>query len=292
MRDATRRMARLKRARLSIGLALSAAGLALLMPACEAVPLTAAPGTSMTLIANPEFVIANGGISVLTAILVEPAGTFVPDGTEVLFFTNLGRIQEQGKTNDGVARVNLISDSRSGTATVSAFSGGGGGTTPPPTTPTTTTLTTAPVNSTGPHEVSTMGTSGGTRLGAVAASESVEVIIGSARPARVVVTANPIRLTSSRSSEIVANVFDADGNPIANVPVIFSVTPTPPPQGQPGRTGTETMDSGGTPVFTDTNGRASDVMRTRYPREAVPVTATVTATVPNGISGSVIVVIN
>ena len=46
------------------------AGMTLLLPACESVPLTAPPGTSITLIANPEFVIANGGISVLTAILV------------------------------------------------------------------------------------------------------------------------------------------------------------------------------------------------------------------------------
>jgi hypothetical protein len=42
------------------------------------------------LTANPTFVIANGGVSAVTAILVEPAGTFVPDGTEVFFFTNLG----------------------------------------------------------------------------------------------------------------------------------------------------------------------------------------------------------
>ena len=47
----------------------------------------------------------------------------VPDGTVIQFFTTLGKIQEQGKTNDGVARVNLISDARSGTAVVTAVSG-------------------------------------------------------------------------------------------------------------------------------------------------------------------------
>ena len=47
---------------------------------------------------EPEFVIANGGVSVVTAILVEPAGTFVPDGTEVFFFTDLGRVDASGKT--------------------------------------------------------------------------------------------------------------------------------------------------------------------------------------------------
>ena len=81
--------------------------------ACESVPLTAAPGTSMTLIANPPFVIANGGVSVVTAILVEPVGTFVPDGTEVFFFTDLGRVDSSGKTVNGVARVNFVADARS-----------------------------------------------------------------------------------------------------------------------------------------------------------------------------------
>ena len=40
------------------------------------------------------------------------------------FFTNLGDIDEQGKTNDGVARVNLRANGRSGVATVTAVSGG------------------------------------------------------------------------------------------------------------------------------------------------------------------------
>jgi hypothetical protein len=252
---------------------------------CHQVILTAPPGSTMELFANPEFIAAHGDVSVITAFVMEANGTPVADGTVVQFFTNLGKIQEQAKTNDGVARVNLISDSRSGDATVSAFSGGGSGGGGTPTT-TSTTLTTAPVNTpSGRHEVSTMGNSGGTRLGAVSATNTVVVHIGSARPALVVVTANPSRITSSRSTQIVANVFDADGNPIANVPVIFSVSAA-------GRSSTETMDSGGAPIFTDTNGQASDVMRTRYPRDAAPVTATVTATVPNGIDGEVTVVIN
>ena len=99
---------------LAVGLALLAAGAAVGIIACESVPLTAAPGTSMTLIANPTFVIANGGVSVVTAILVEPAGTFVPDGTEVFFFTDLGRVDSSGKTVNGVARVNFVADARSG----------------------------------------------------------------------------------------------------------------------------------------------------------------------------------
>ena len=107
-----------KRKRLTLGVALAGACAIALMPACESVPLTAAPGTMMSLIANPEFVIANGGVSVVTAILVEPAGTFAPDGTEVFFFTSLGRVDASGKTTNGVARVNFVSDTRSGLALV------------------------------------------------------------------------------------------------------------------------------------------------------------------------------
>jgi len=55
--------------------------------------------------------------------LGEPAGTLVPDGTEVLFFTNLGRIDPVGKTVRGVAAVNFVSDARSGVASVTAMSG-------------------------------------------------------------------------------------------------------------------------------------------------------------------------
>ena len=91
---------------------------------CEEAPLTAPAGSTIFLQANPTFVIANGGISVVTAVVTEPAGTFVPDGTEVFFFTNLGRIDEVGKTVRGVARVNFVSDARSGRASVTAISGG------------------------------------------------------------------------------------------------------------------------------------------------------------------------
>lgn len=258
--------------------------LALVSLTCHQVILTAPPGSTMELFANPQFIAAHGDVSVITAFLMEANGTPVADGTVVQFFTNLGKIQEQAKTNDGVARVNLISDSRSGTATVSAFSGGGSGTT---TTTTTTTLTTAPtIAPSGPADVSAMAAATGRAVGAIAATATVDVVIGSSRPARVIVVAFPSRITDSRSTHVTANVFDASGNPVSNVPVIFTVT------APSGRAVTETMDSGGAPIFTDTNGQAEDVMRTRYSRDAAQTTATVTATLPNGISGSVVVVIN
>ena len=199
--------------KLAAGLALLGACAVVGIVACESVPLTAAPGTSMTLIANPTFVIANGGVSVVTAILVEPAGTFVPDGTEVFFFTDLGRIDPSGKTVNGVARVNFVADSRSGEAHVTAISGG-------------------------PAPAASPGTGAGTGTG----SASVTDHRSAARcPTRVLVAANPQRITSPRQATIIATVFDQFGNPIQNVPVVFSLS---------GTLIEETLDSGGSPRFT------------------------------------------
>jgi hypothetical protein len=228
------------------------------VPACEKVPLTAPAGTSLFLQANPEFVVANGGTSVVTALLTEPAGTLVPDGTVVLFFTNLGRIDPQGKTVDGVARVNFVSDARSGQATVSAFSGGAA-----PATTTTTTTTSDVASGTG--------------------SASVTIAIGSALPTLVVVGASPQRITTSRQSQITANVFDQFGNPVQNVPVVFSVG---------GSLVEETLDSGGSPRYTDSNGQAFDTLRTRAPVGGVQKSITVTATTANGIEGTLTVFID
>jgi adhesin/invasin len=216
---------------------------------CGDAPLTAPAGSSVFLVANPPFVVANGGVSVVTAIVTEPAGTFVPDGTEVFFFTNLGRIESSRQTKDGVARVNFVADSRSGTANVLAVSGG------------------AP-----------QGEGGGD------GTDTVDIVIGSARPATVVVTANPQVIRSNGSSRITANVFDVDGNPVANVPIIFSL--------ETSGTLREYLDNGGAPVFTDNNGQAFDTLRTaRALADSAEVT--VTATTPlASVVGSTTVTVN
>ncbi len=97
--------------------------LAALLPACGQAIITAPVGSTMAISVNPPFIAAQGDAAIVSVLVIEPAGTPVPDGTVIQFFTTLGTIQEQAKTNDGVARVNLISDSRSGTAKVTAFSG-------------------------------------------------------------------------------------------------------------------------------------------------------------------------
>ena len=226
---------------------------------CEKVPLTAAPGSTLTLIANPTFVPANGGRSLLTAILVEPAGTFVPDGTEVFFFTNLGQVQESAKTVNGVARVYFVSDARSGTATVTAISGG-----PAP----------APSASASP------GTGGGGSTSSGTGNDTVDIAVGSALPARVVVTADPQRITSSRQSTITATVYDEFGNPVQNVPVSFSLKVAA------GTALEETLDSGGAPRYTDSNGRAFDTLRTRAALGGVQKTVTVAVSLPVAVEGT------
>jgi len=219
-------------------LRLAAVALAFIsLASCEEAPLTAPNGSTIFLQANPGFVIANGGISVVTAVVTEPAGTFVPDGTEVFFFTTLGRIDQTGKTVRGIARVNFVSDSRSGRATVTAISGQAGATNP-----------------------------------------TVEIAIGSALPSRVNVAADPQRLTTQRNARIVATVFDEFGNPVQNVPVSFSID---------GSLVEETLDSGGALLYTNSNGQATDTLRTQAPIGLGQKDVTVTATTANGITGSV-----
>ena len=203
---------------------------------CGEAPMVAAPGSTLTVIANPPFIVANGGVSVISALVIDPAGTPAANGTVVQFFSTLGNIEAQGQTKDGVARVNLVADARSGTATVTGATGD--------------------------------------------QSETVEIVIGSARPVLLTLTAEPLRVKPNRPVYLTANVFDEDGNPIANIPVIFRLE---------GGVGKETLDSGGAQVFTDNNGQAFDTLRTTS-NEITDVT--VTAETSNQVSDEVTIEVN
>jgi hypothetical protein len=111
---------------------------------------------------------------------------------------------------------------------------------------------------------------GASDVSATTAAASVIVTIGSANPDHVLLTANPPRITTGGSTQLLAQVFDANGNPVANVPVVFQITNSTV-QGR--------LDSGGRSVFTDTDGRATDVLRTN---STVAGTITVTATTASG----------
>jgi hypothetical protein len=276
--------------------------LALTLPMCTGVPLTAPSNADVTLQANPTSIPANGGVSVITAIVTEAAGTPAPNGTTIFFVTDLGRVDTEAKTKDGVARVNLVSDSRSGTANVTGFSGGPAAAPGPSASPTATP---------GPTVRLSLGL--GTAL-AGPNTDTIQVKIGSTLPAKVIVTSNPARITSPRSALVTANVFDGSGNPVANVPVFFAITDvsTGPPIPTTTTTTTsttssttttttlpvppagleETLDSGGTPQYTDRNGQAFDWLRTRSLPTGLQKTVTVTATTSNGVSATVDVFIN
>ena len=247
--------------------------LALTLPMCTGVPLTAPSNSSMTLFPNPRFIPANGGVSLVTATVIEPAGTPVPNGTVVFFITNLGTIDREARTKDGIVRVNLVSDSRSGTAHVTAFSGG-------------VAVPQASPSATPTPQTVRLSLGIDTAYADDANSGTATVVIGSANPAHVIVQANPARITTPRSALITANVFDKDGNPVANVPVIFKVAPV---------TGIlqETLDSGSVPVFTDTNGQAFDTLRTRALFDpTLQKTVEVSANLPVGDPVAVTVFIN
>lgn len=237
------------------------AGVTVLLLSCGGAYLTAPPGSTLTLVANPAFIASHGGVSELTAIVTEPAGTDVPDGTVVLWSTTLGHVDRETRTRRGIARNRLVSDSRSGIATVVAASGADA--LPPTTTPTTTTTTTTITSPTTTSPTTTLAalrpisaatTGGSSLLAGEQNADVVEVTIGNALVRNIRLRAVPSRITISNSTHVIATVLDEFGNPVANVPVFFEVVSDPE---------TEFFDSSGAAVHTNNNGEAEDVLRTR-----------------------------
>ncbi len=259
---------------------------------CGSVPLTAPGGSTILGQANPDFVIANGGVSVITALVTAPNGNLVANGTNVFFLTDLGRIDASVQTRDGMARANFVSDSRSGTAHIQIWSGGAASANPTPAP--TPTPTPGGFGAPAPASFGARSFGGGAAslpMGAAAVSGvgsvQVSVNVGSALPAHIIVTADPDHITSPRHATIVANVFDTNGNPVQNVPIIFSVAAAG------GAALQETLASGGVPQFTDSNGQAFDQLNTRAPNGTSQTTVTVTATPPGaGTAGTASVVID
>jgi cell division septation protein DedD len=216
---------------------------------------------TMSVFANPQAIPADGGVSVISVSIIEHVGTTVPDGTVVQFLTSLGQIEPSAKTKNGVARVNLVSDSRSGEAQITVISG-------------------------------------------VLRNTDVKVGIGGFLPKRVLLVASPDQIGANGSSRLTATVLDKDGNPVANIPVVFTTgpvptplptptptptptpiptpTPTPTPSPSPSPTPTPSpsptptafaswvtaldtvsLDSAGRTLYTDTNGQVFDILRAR-----------------------------
>jgi hypothetical protein len=220
------------------------------------------------------------------AIVTEPAGTDVPDGTVVLWTTTLGHIDRETRTVRGIARNRLVSDSRSGVAVVFAQSGADAlppPSAPPSTTPGSTTpgsTTPGPTTTTRPGATTTtigQQNSAGSfaRFAGMQNSASIDVTIGNALVANIHARAVPSRITISNSTHVIATVVDRFGNPVANVPVFFEVI---------SNKDFEFFDSAGAPVFTDNNGEAEDVVRTRRPAAGpfTPIVVRACAAAPGG----------
>ena len=239
---------------------------------CNQAIMTAPSGSTLSLSVNPDLIPSNGGVSVITALVIEPAGTVVADGTVVQFFTTLGVIDEQGKTNDGVARVNLRANGRSGVAKITAISGGDAVPAPNP----------SPTPTPTPAGTGAAPVSAAASTASAAATDSKDVTIGTVGAKSLLAIADPPQITSARGSSLIrATVFDTSGNPLPGVPVFFTVATT--------NNQSSSMDSGGRPVFTDSNGQAFDNLRTR---STITSTATVTVTVPSLTPVTVVVPIS
>jgi hypothetical protein len=218
---------------------------------CHQTLFTAPPGSSLRAFANPTSIPASGGVAVITAIVYDGTGQPVPDGTTVQFFTNLGRVDPTARTDDGTARANLVADGRSGKASVTVLIAGGSvpGPAPSPSATATTGATPTPTTTSSPA--------------AGTVSQVVDVQIGATLPRRVLLSADPrnIPRAGPRFSTLTATVIDVDGNPVANTPVVFRL-------GEPGDPEfSESLESGGQPVYTNNNGQAVDRVFTSHPRD-------------------------
>jgi hypothetical protein len=194
----------LRRSYFAVGLAL-----AVWCIACDKVPLTAPPQSTLTIQADST-VVPVGGSTQVSATVIEQAGTPVQNGTSVRFTTTLGRVDPvEAQTRNGVAATTFYAGDSSGVAEVRASSGGAGaGGTSTPTTPST------------PTSPSTTPTTP-----AATSSNAVMISVGSAAVDTVTVRANPATVSQNGGTvQVIATVVGAGGRALPNIPVVFSAT--------------------------------------------------------------------
>lgn len=173
--------------------------LALLVAACDKVPLIAPTGSAITLSANSSTVPTNGTVG-LTAFVVESGGTPVQNGTSVSFTTTLGTITPaEAQTTNGVAVATFNAGANSGVATIRAVSGGAGG---------------------GAGTTTSGGT--GTTTASTAANV-VTITVGVAAVKTIAVNASPTSVGPNGGSvSVTASVLDPNGGSLTGIPVTFS----------------------------------------------------------------------
>jgi hypothetical protein len=153
---------------------------------CDRVPLLAPSGSTIILTASNNVIAANG-TALLTAQLLEPAGTPPHPGTHVIFTTTLGTIEPSEVETDinGRAVTTFRANGQNGTATITAASGA----------------------------ARTEG------------DGSVRISIGTAAVGRITLTANPTTISATGGTAVVtANVVDLNGNGLSGAPVSFATS--------------------------------------------------------------------
>ena len=184
--------------------------LAATLVVCKQVDLTAPTGAEIHLTAQP-LSINFGATATLTVTGTREGGAPLPDGTVIRFTVsdNLGAVTpDRVETRNGIATATFIAGQRSGTATITAFSGD------------------------------------------IASDPTAEIVIGEARVAQLILTANPSSLPPEGGKvQLRAFVRDENGNPVSGVQVFFS-------------TDNGTLASHGDPVVTNSQGLARDTLTT------------------------------
>jgi adhesin/invasin len=172
--------------RRSSALAALLAAFALLIVACERVPLLAPSGSTISLTALATALPSNGSTDIIAQV-IESGGTAPHSGTLVTFTTSIGTVQPSQVETDvsGRAQAKFLAGTGSGTATISALSGGA----------------------------------------SASGSNAIKILVGAAAVGRVIVSANPTLVPAlGGTTAIMAVVLDINGNPLSNVPVSFSTT--------------------------------------------------------------------
>ncbi len=176
-----------------------AIALAMLLAACDKVPLLAPSGSAITLNANSSTVPTNGTVG-LTAFVTESSGTPVQNGTMVRFTTTLGTVTPaDAQTTNGVAVATFNAGVSSGVATIHAVSGGAAG-----------------------GSGSTNGGTGSTTT-TTTATNVVTITVGVAAVKTISVSASPSSVGPNGGSvAVTASVLDPNGGSLAGIPVTFS----------------------------------------------------------------------
>jgi PKD repeat protein len=191
-----------------------AGAFACLAASCDKVPLLAPTASIITLAAN-ESVLPINGTTDVTAIVIESAGTAVQNGTLVTFTSTLGSLEPfEARTNNGRVTVRFVAGSRSGSATINASTGG---------------------------------------AKTVEDAEPLTIRIGAAAAGRISLIATPNALPAvGGTAQILAHVFDINGNSLPGVQVGFSL--------DAGATGSGTLSTAA--ATTDANGEARTTLTT------------------------------